>query len=119
MILQRIYCPGEKKRDELHALTVEMLQMALADWTPAYLTLLVKADNVPKSYIDSVVTHVLKHPKLIALEKDQFLVAAKVVRPDLYPIIVTPEGDKWLEHVMAELGKSLLLRPIQWLVGGG
>lgn len=119
MMLQRIVRPLQQNRGSVNDMAVHLLRTLTHDWTPAYLSLLIDADTVPKKHIDTIVDYLGKHPAFLTIQKEQFLAAARIARPDLHALLITPRGDRWLEHAMADLGKALLVRSVQWLFQGG
>ncbi len=112
---KRIVRPLQENRESVNDMAVHLLRTLTHDWTPAYLALLIKADTVPKKHIDTIVDYLGKHPALLTIQKEDFLAAARIARPDLHALLVTPQGNAWLEHAMAELGMALLTRSVQWL----
>ena len=118
MILRRVI-PSQLNSGQRHALTVGLLSTLTEEWTPNYLTLLINANSVPKKHIDTILAYLGKHTSLLTIQKDEFLEATNEARPDLYPLLTSPAGDRWLEHAMADLGKALVVRSAQWLIAGG
>jgi len=119
LMLQRVFRPGEEKQKEMFQLQVNLLTTCTAGWTPSYLKVLITSGTIPQDYIDSILDYLGKYPRLVTIEKWQFLGAAQVARPDLYTLLVTPEGDAWLEKAMLKLGRDLALKPLKWLMKGG
>lgn len=105
--------------DHRRALAVGLLSTLTRDWTIGYLSLLIETDSVPKKHIETIVCYLGKHPSLFAIRKDEFLAATKEARPDLYPLLASPEGDHWLNHAMGDLSKALVARSVSWFIQGG
>ena len=119
MMLERVFRPLSNNGESVNDLAVHLLRTLTHDWTPAYLSLLIDADTVPKKHIDTIVDYLVQHPNFMTIQKDEFLAAARIARPDLHALLITPRGDRWLEHVISDLGKALLVRSVQWFFQGG
>ena len=89
---------------------VAMVREGTAGWSPAHLQSLVDSGEVPTQYVDLAVRHLAASPGLLAVQLPEFLAACRVARPDLYPILATPAGSRWLEAVSAELARALFSR---------
>jgi uncharacterized protein YbaP (TraB family) len=100
-------------------LVADMISSSTEGWTVDYLQSLIANDEVPKSYIDTALSFVGRNPILIAVQKEQFLSACQKAKPELYEILLTPEGDQWLDKATKELAVNLFMNPFKAIIPGG
>jgi len=96
-----------------------ILNVSTAEWTPAMLQGYITSNHVPREWIEKLCSMIDANPTLIRVDKSAFLSAVGTARPDLYPHLLTVEGDAWLERCMLELGKTLFVTPFLRLLAGG
>lgn len=96
----------------IRQLAVDLLREGMASFTAESLAAVIISGEVPKDFIATTVAHIHKHRELWSVDKDEFLRAAHIARPDLAPLLLTHSGDAWLEKAMWQLGKDLVANPI-------
>lgn len=96
-------------------MSVDLIRTGMDGWTTAGLAALIQAGEIPQRWVDQTVEIVHNNPQLLSIEKDQFVRAVSVARPDLAPLLETTDGDAWLEKAMWRLGQSIILNPLRGL----
>lgn len=94
-------------RDAIAPLLRQCLSGTLAKYPPGYIATLVEADHVPAVFRDDVCDHILEHPELASVTKEEFLEAIAKIRPDVEHILRSPRGDAWIDHVLREIPLGL------------
>ena len=85
----------------------QCLAGTLASYPPGYIQTLVETNHVPESFRDAVVDYLVRYPALWAVTKEDFLCSISQIRPDCEETLRSPQGDAWIEHVLAELPHAL------------
>lgn len=99
-------------------LAIDLIASGCVEWTPDSLLALIRSDTVPAEWIQQTVDYIWSNRQLLGIDKDVFLQAVFIARPDLHTILVTPDGDAWLEKCMLALGTALALSPVKGLLKG-
>lgn len=88
---------------------VDMIRDATSTWTVEYLRGLIQSGVVPQEYVTRACEYVGRHPDLILFQQDDFMAACKIARPDLYAILDTPEGLRWVTRMGDDLGRAMVV----------
>lgn len=112
-LLNRGNGDATSKKVPQHA--INMIKWATEGWEPPYLRKCVDGSYVPPQYIEYTIKYIGQHPGMLTQQKPQFLAACEIARPDLYPILLTPPGDAWLDKVGDELGRALVTGGLKFL----
>ncbi len=98
---------------------IELVRETTKLWGPARFEALVLSGEVPAAYLEVALAFVLDNPHLSSIQPEDFLRAAEIARPDLYPVLSSPEGQRWFTRASDELGRLVARRLLGMMFGRG